>query len=253
MEGVIIASLVLFVALVLPLVLIAMYYSQQKKVAIKTSYVSDRDIIKHIDSAEGRFTTSQELAEHFGLTKSEMNSRLNALKAVHVFKSYSNGIRTYHQLRRPLPEDISESYDRYLDENRIYELFDKYDNVLTLPIILVESGAPLKEATQLLKRMTKAKILSRISDFQGDRKYVLAAKYRHAVNSNEVADQSDLLDLDVLNLVDNHGGSISIDELAEDTGLDQRMAREHLELMTRKELLKMTLDGNGRSAYSKRH
>ncbi|MBX2815715.1 MAG: hypothetical protein KTR24_06950 [Saprospiraceae bacterium] len=230
----------ILLGVVVPLVFVALYLTAAKKAVDRTSYISDQEIIMHLHSAAGKFTTYRELADFFGLTKSEMIHRIAALKSRYVVESYSNGISGFHQLRFPLPPGITPGYDQRLTVDRLYELFDKYDNSVTLATIVVETGLSAKAADKVLKQFTKEKLIARVGNMKGDRRYVLLQKYRR--------EQKESTD-DTLRLIDRHGGHITIPELAREQGIDEHEAQETLELLERKDLVKLTLDPEGNPAF----
>lgn len=228
-----------------------MYSIRSKKNLQETDYISDRDILLYLDSPEGIYSTIQELADHFGISKHSMRLRMGFLSRNYVTKPLSDGLRHSYRIRFPISEKVNLDRLSILDHDSLLDLFAKHENQLTLATLILETGQSVIEIKKFLKIYLANKTIRRIYDAAGDRRYVLASRYRTPALPPAVAGEQKL-DLKILEFARLNDGTISIENLVEENQIDRGLALKTLAELEEKDLLKLELDPNGSPIYRMR-
>lgn len=249
MEAVIFLSVLLIIIITL-FGLVAGYQKKSKSISEETSYISDRDILLHLQSREGNFSTASELATHFGLTKNLLKRRLSALTHRMVIRQYGSGVTPNYTLKQELPEHPATHLNASLDLDLLKSLFEKYDYSISMAQMIVETGHSILDLEKFLKPYMASKTIRRVQDAYSDRKYVLATEHRiPAEETKTVSTTDENLDLEVLEFARLHNGKVTIEDLVKEKYMARQEAKLKLEDLQRKELLELALDEMGRPEF----
>jgi len=246
---------VIFISVILTLVitvfaLVASYQKKSRTIAQETGYVSDRDILLHLQSPAGNYSTVSELAAHFGISKRRMKRRLSPLRLQLVIRQYGSGVTPNYTLGEDLPDHPPTHLNASLDLDLLKSLFEKYDYAISMAQIIFETGHSILDLIKFLKPYMASKTVRRVQDMYSDRRYVLAAEHRNSAEAREVVIVSDEnLELEVLEFARLHNGKVTIEDLVREKHMARQEAKLKLEDLQRKELLQLALDDLGRPEF----
>jgi predicted DNA-binding transcriptional regulator len=160
--------------------------SYNKSINASHDKVSDRDILLFVDEQPDKIIDKKLVARTFGLSKSQVRSRLASLHQNGVLSVlYSKSMTKYsYTLSRPINKnnEIDLSQEPFMTLEDLLKIFKHYDYQVSMQELILVTGLPITVIKREMKYFENEKIIKIMlkmqNQFTYERLYMLNEPYR---------------------------------------------------------------------------
>lgn len=208
-NGLIFAFSLLGFSAVLILVVILLYWNQQKNIRKTQRLLNDRDLLRLIRDEPDGLISPHQLRDKTELNLTEARNRLNALTTARLLRrSVNSKGRHFFAPRGPVeePPALNLSPAPFLTVEDLLQIFVAYDFRVTPLELIMVTGLPLQVIKREMKYFEKQNIVQELKrhDSSGmtvDRLYVLQEPYRS--DPERFREKAETMDLEMEKILVN--------------------------------------------------